>query len=218
VIGGGLVLARRRRVVVVYHESDVRVRRGFAEWSGSATANEQRAAALAQHIRAFVQVQGCPSAEVLAVYSGRSGAAFVIALAPGEEDQLAAASAAFVPAPDSVQLRRMGRSQYQWEQAWPRTIGLRGDEPDLQLLPLGLAGDKRILFGARNTLGHVLVAGSRDAGGNEVLTTLIVELARRQTPDHLGLVLLAPPDGHWPVLATLPHLRLDLADPPTPWR
>ena len=93
---------------------------------------------------------------------------------------------------------------------------MRGDEAGLELLPLGLAGDKRILYGRRDKLGHVLVAGNRDAGGNEVLTTLIVELARRETPAHLELVLLAPPDGQWPLLATLPHVRLGLVDPNDP--
>jgi hypothetical protein len=86
----------------------------------------------------------------------------------------------------------------------------------VELLPVGLACDRRVLFAARGALGHVLVAG-RDAGAaHAVQSGLVVELARRQPPAALQLLTIARPERLKPLLADLPQQRLGFVDPADP--
>lgn len=216
-IGLGLAGARRtRRRRSPWDQTDIQVVGGFAQATGDETLYEGQASALADQVLAFAREWGCASLQLQGVYAGRSGAGVVLSVVADEGEHLAAAAGAFGPQPKSVQLKLTDDGDYQWEQAWssvrPRRVA-EADAEQVRLVPIGLAGDRRVLYANSSATRALLIAGRSSAGVCELLATLILDRARRQRADELYLVTLASPARLEPLLAELPHQRAGFVDP-----
>ncbi len=216
-VGLGLAGVRKRRRRAPWDETDVEVTGGFAQANGDESAYEERAAGLAEQVLAFVGEQGCSSVRLLGAYAGRTGVGLVLQVAAEQGAQLTGAAEAFGAGPQAVHLKRTDDGDYQWEQAWstvrPRTMGRSGERPGPRFIPLGVAGDRRILHAERSMAGTLLVAGQAVSGVHELLAYLVVDEARRQRPDELYLLTVARRDRLNPLLADLPHQRAGFVDP-----
>jgi hypothetical protein len=83
----------------------------------------------------------------------------------------------------------------------------------VQLVGLGLAGNRRILYVNWLTVGNLLVAGDAPSGLAEPLTALIVDLIRRQPPTSCQLVTIARPGRLPDAILRLPHQNRAPIDP-----
>jgi hypothetical protein len=225
-IGAGVGAARSRGGRDWRSESDVEVRAGFAEAAGDEPDFGARAAALAEHVLAFAHEHGCPSVRLVGAYAGRTGGTLLLHIDPAEAEGLAEAAAVFgssrvrLTGADRYVTGRQGPGDVQWEQDWsrprPHLVSDRSRRASVELLPLGLAGDRRVLFAARGALGHLLVAGQDAVAVHAVQSALVVDLARRQPPAALQLLTIARPERLEPLLADLPQQRLGFVDPADP--
>jgi len=214
-LGLGLAgIARSRRRRSPWDETDIQVIGGFAQATGDETAYEDQAAALSNQVLAFVREHGCSSVQLLGVYAGRTGAGLVLSLAAEQAENLTAAASAFGAQPNSVRLKSTDDGDYHWEQPWssvrPRPVA---DGQAIRLLPIGLAGDRRVLYANSSTAGAMLVAGRTSSGVRELQAALVVDRARRQRPDELYLLTIASPARLEPRLVELPHQRAGFVDP-----
>jgi nucleoid-associated protein YgaU len=218
--------ARRRNIGPARRESDTTVRGGFAEGAGDEVAvYEEGARRLGEQVLAVARARGCGSLQLQGTYAGRNGATLLLHVDPTEAQALADLARSFDPTertirlsgPDRYATATQGPGDYQWEQAWskPRPHLLPGTSrpAPVELLPLGLAFDRRILYAERGGLGHVLVAGQDAAAVHTVQASLVMDLARRQPPSALQLLTIARPDRLEPLLAELPQQQLGFVDP-----
>jgi hypothetical protein len=222
-IGAGVGTARRGGGRDWRSESDVEVRAGFAEAAGDEPDFEARAAALAEQVLAFVHEHGCPSVRLVGAYAGRTGGTLLLHVDLAEAERLAEAAAVFGPSrvrltgADRYVTGRQGPGDVQWEQYWsrprPHLISEGNRRASVELVPIGLAGDRRVLFAAWDALGALLVAGQDAAAAHAVQNALVVDLARRQPPASLQLLTIARSERLEPLLADLPQQRLGFVDP-----
>ncbi|MBV9596369.1 MAG: LysM peptidoglycan-binding domain-containing protein, partial [Chloroflexi bacterium] len=214
-LGVGMLLARRngrRR-----QESDVVIRDGFAEAAGDESEMVQRAEALAGLVLPYAHARGCASLVLNGGYAGRTSGSLLLQVDPAEAEALSAAAAAFGPAEGSVRLTGRDRwvtgrqhdGDYQWEQTWatlrPQLTPPADERPPVELVPLGLAGDRRVLCVNWAQAGHVLTAGAASTGVHQLLSALVLELARRQPPTERQIAVLGRADRLPGVLQDLPH-------------
>jgi nucleoid-associated protein YgaU len=215
-IGLGLAGARRtRRRRSPWDETDIQVVGGFAQATGDETMYDGQATSLANQVLAFAREHGCSSIQLHGVYAGRTGAGLVLSVTPEQAEQFAVAAAAFGSNSKSVRLKPTDDGDYQWEQAWssvrPRRVAEAEDE-HVRLVPIGLAGDRRVLYANSSATGALLVAGRASAGVHDLLATLVVDRARRQRADELYALTIASPTRLEPLLAELPHQRAGFVD------
>ncbi|MPZ15519.1 MAG: LysM peptidoglycan-binding domain-containing protein [Chloroflexi bacterium] len=83
----------------------------------------------------------------------------------------------------------------------------------LCLFPLGLLPKGETLYANWRALGHVLISGPPEGGGNVVLTSLIAALAARIPPEELRLSTVARRSSLPDQMQLLPHLARDFVDP-----
>ncbi len=189
---------------------------GFAAATGDEQVYDDRVAALAAHARASVRNQGCPGVRLAGAYAGEEGATLLLTVAEDEVARLAQAVQALCQDRQSASLRRVPGGLYEWTLPWDAVrLHAVADVPhsSVWLLPLGLAGDRSVLYVERDRAGLVLVAGEPHTGIGDVLATLVCQVARRQTVEALYLVTIADPQRLDPLLAELPHQRSGFVDP-----
>ena len=215
----------RRRPTPPRGETDIPVRGGFAEASGDETTYEERAGALAEQVLAFAHAHGCPSLHLVGAYAGRTGVTLLLSVAPDQAQPLVEVARTFGSTEQAVRLRpwesrsnaQPGARDWRWEQAWttvrPRLVVDDAEPPHVELLPLGLAANRRILYGDRAAIGHLLIAGQDTADVHELQASLLVDLARRQSPDELHLLTIARAERLSPLLLELPQQEVGFVDP-----
>ncbi|MGI9145299.1 MAG: hypothetical protein ACR2IK_01915 [Chloroflexota bacterium] len=185
---GALGLAgvpRQRRRRATHHATDIPLADGFAAPTGEEQLYEAQATDLASSALAELHAAGCArqGTRLTGVYAGRSGASLLLLIAG---DQANAFSQAARHA--GTRAKQLAPGLYAWEQSWPpdgpRAVGT-ADQPEVNLVPLGLANDHRVLYAERSAAGPLLVAGERSAGVYDLLEYLAVDEARRKLPDAL---------------------------------
>ncbi len=209
----GMVRRRRRHPE---RAPQIAIVGGFAAATGDEQVYDARVAALAAHALASVSSQGCPGVRLAGAYAGEEGATLLLTVAEDEVARLAQAVQALCQDRQSASLRRVPGGLYEWTLPWDavRLHAVTGvpDSP-VWLLPLGLAGDRSVLYVERDRAGLLLVAGEPHTGIDDVLATLVCQVARRQTAEALYLVTIADPQRLDPLLAELPHQRSGFVDP-----
>ncbi len=209
----GMVRRRRRHPG---REPQIDIVGGFAAATGDEQVYDQRVAALAAHALASVRDQGCPSVRLGGVYAGAKGATLLLTVAQDEVAQLAQAVHAVCQDRQAAPFRPIAGGVYEWMLPWD-AVRLHAvtdvSASSVWLLPLGLAGDRSVLYVERDRAGLLLVAGEPHTGIDDVLATLVCQVARRQTAEALYLVTIADPQRLDPLLAELPHQRSGFVDP-----
>jgi nucleoid-associated protein YgaU/DNA-binding SARP family transcriptional activator len=223
-IAAGLYLVRRPRGQRP-SESDVLLRAGFAEPAGNEDGYALAAELLAEQVLAFLGEHGCTDVRVMGAYAGRTGATLLLDAPTTAAARLEELAESFGPDRRAVRLTGPDRwvtghqheSHYQWEQAWSdvraRAVATMPGARRVQLVGLGLAGDRRILYVNWLEAGNLLVAGDAPSGLAEPLTALIVDLIRRQPPTSCQLVTIARPGRLPDAILRLPHQNRAPIDP-----
>lgn len=209
----GMVRGRRRHPE---REPRIDIVGGFAAATGDEQVYDERVGALAAHALASVRNQGCPGVRLVGAYAGEKGATLLLTVAEDEVPRLAQAVQAVCQDHQAAPFRPIGGGLYEWTLPWDAVrLHAVADVPpsSVWLLPLGLAGDRSVLYVERDRAGLLLVAGEPHTGIDDVLATLVCQVARRQTAEALYLVTIADPQRLDPLLAELPHQRSGFVDP-----
>jgi len=213
---GALGLAgvrRQRRRRTTHHATDIPLAGGFAAPTGEEQLYEAQATDLASSVLAELHAAGCApqSTRLIGTYAGRSGASLLLLVADDQANVLSQAARNA-----DARAKQVAPGLYAWEQSWPpdgpRPMAA-SDQPQVNLVPLGLAADHRVLYAERSAAGPLLVAGERSAGVYDLLEYLAVDEARRKLPDALYLLTIGAPTRLSPELAGLPHQRAGIVDP-----
>jgi hypothetical protein len=219
-VGAGLLLAGRylrpRRAPVPRFETGIEVAEGFAQAVGGDEASlEEPLAALAEQVLDVARRHGCPPIRVCGAAAGRSRATLWFRV-DADEALIQTVAEGCATEPGAVLLSRLPAGLLRWDQAWatvrPRPVEMDRDRPAVRLFPLGLAADRRVLYGER-TGGAVLVADLPSAGVHQLLGALVVDRLRRQPPSELVVLTIASPDRLDPTLAAAPQQRMGFIDP-----
>jgi hypothetical protein len=207
---------RPRRQPLPRFETGIEVAEGFAQALGGDEASfEEPLTALTQQILDLGRRLGCPLLRVYGAAAGRSKATLWLRVDADAAliQRVAEASATEASA---VSLSRLPGGLLRWDQAWstvrPRAIEADRDPRSVQLFPLGLSADRRVLYGER-TAGAMLVAGLPSAGVHQLLGALVVDRLRRQPPSQLVVLTIASRDRLDPTLAAAPQQRMGFVDP-----
>jgi hypothetical protein len=220
-LGASLLLIGRSlrsgRAPVSRFETGIEVSEGFAQAVGGDEADyEQPLATLAEHVLDFAGEHGSPSVRLRGGLAGRTKATLLLEVPVEFRPALVSAAAAFGARPDAVQVSTLTAGTMRWDQDWstgrPRRVSDRHNQPAVQLVPLGLAGDRRVLYGVQNG-GPVLIAGLASAGLYTLLTALVVDRVRRRPPTELAMLTIARSDRLDPTLAQAPQQRAGFIDP-----
>ncbi len=214
--GLGLAGAVRRRRRHPAREPQIAIVGGFAAASGDEQVYDERVGALAAHALASVRSQGCPGVRLAGAYAGEKGATLLLTVAEDEVARLAQAVHAVCQDRPTTPFRPIAGGLYEWMLPWDAVrLHAVADVPpsSVWLLPLGLAGDRSVLYVERDRAGLLLVAGEPHTGIDDVLATLVCQVARRQTAEALYLVTIADPQRLDPLLVELPHQRSGFVDP-----
>ncbi|MDQ6673377.1 MAG: hypothetical protein M3069_21980, partial [Chloroflexota bacterium] len=190
---------------------------GFAQAIGGDEASyEQPLAAFAEQVLDVARQRGCPSLRLRAAAAGRTRATLLFRVASEETTALEIVAAGAGARPDAVRLTTMSAGTVRWDQEWatvrPRPVADAPDRPTVDLFPIGLTGDRRVLYGERSS-GPILVAGLASAGVWTLLSALVVDRLRRQSPRDLAVIAIARDDRLDPLLADAPQLRAAFVDP-----
>jgi len=213
---GALGLAgvqRRRRRRSSRHASGIPLAAGFAAPTGEEQLYEAQATDLASSVLAELGTagDGLQNTRLVGAYAGRSGASLLLFLSDDRAHALGQAAQSA-----GARAKLVAPGLYAWEQGWP-PVGQRSlaapDHPLVNLVPLGLAADHRVLYVERSVAGPLLVAGERSAGVYDLFEYLVVDEARRKLPDALYLLTIGTPTRLSPELAELPHQRAGIVDP-----
>jgi len=219
-LGAGLLLAggylRRRRQPVSGFETAVEVTEGFAQALGGDEASyEEPITALAEQVLGNAR-ERCPSLRLSGASAGRTKATLLFRVATEETGALEAAAAAFGAKPGAVRLTTLPAGTVRWDQNWatvrPQAVSGATDRPHVELFPIGLAGDRRVVYGERRG-GPVLVAGVAPSGVYEVLSAFVVDRVRRRSPEDLVVITIARGDRLNSILADAPQQHACFIDP-----
>lgn len=215
-LGLGASWVWRRRWHRARLETDVLIDGGFAQAMGDELAYEAQMAALAEQVLAAAQARGA-GVQLLGGDAGRTGAGLLLHAEAGSDATLAELAKDLGSDAHPITLARTDDGDWRWRQGWPlqrpHVIGSQTQCPGVQLVPLGVAGGRRILYAAWPAAGPILVAGTAAAGVYELLVALVLDQARRQDPGALHMVTMAAPTRLDPLLADLPHQRAGFIDP-----
>ncbi len=216
VAGLGLAGMTRRRRRRPGRQPEIDIVGGFAAATGDEQVYDERVSALAAHALTAVRDQGCSSVRLAGAYAGEKGATLLLTVDEDEVAQLAQAAQALCQDRQAAPVRPVAGELYEWMLPWDvmrlHTVDA-APASSVGLLPLGLAGDRSVLYVERDRAGLLLVAGEPHTGVYDVLVTLVCQVARRQTAEMLYLVTIADPQRLDPLLAELPHQRSGFIDP-----
>ena len=213
---GALGLAgvrRQRRRRTLRHATAIPLAGEFAAPTGEEQLYEAQATDLASTVLAELRAAdgGFQSTRLVGAYAGRSGASLLLLLGDEHATMLSQTAQSA-----GARAKQLAPGLYAWEQSWP-PVGPRPlaapDQLKVNLVPLGLAADHRVLYAERSAAGPLLVAGERSAGVYDLLEYLVVDEARRKLPDALYLLTIGTPSRLSSELAGLPHQRAGIVDP-----
>ena len=147
----GLAGARRqRRRRTLRQATAIPLAGGFAAPTGEEQLYEAQATDLASTVLAELRAAdgGFQSTRLVGAYAGRSGASLL--LFRGDEHATTLSQTAKSA---GARVKPMAPGLYAWEQSWP-PVGPRPlaapDQPQVKLVPLGLAADHRVLYAERS--------------------------------------------------------------------
>jgi nucleoid-associated protein YgaU/two-component SAPR family response regulator len=222
-LAGGIVLARRRARRDLLElplsgdpQSDIPIRGGFAETDPSRELAQDAppgpAALLSAHVRQVLAAQ--PDARLVMLKYGRTRTSVVVQ-SPTEAHsavrRLASTLAARLGMPVEARVSRDADVVFEIASrgaSIPPLDDLRG----AQLLPACVLVDRRELWLDTGLAGHVLVAGLRGAGVDQVLTSLLLAASARRAPGSMKIWSIAAP-GELPTsLDCLPQQLKPRAD------
>jgi DNA-binding SARP family transcriptional activator len=207
----------RRRWPTSVFQSDVVMDGGFAQAMGDELAYEQRTSALAEHVLTLAAATGYPHVRLLAARAGRTDVSLLLLDTSADLTlPIIIAKSNAVRASD-VHVEEDDGGGWWWEQRWksavPHAVDSQSNDAHVRLVPIGVAGGRRVVWLEQDGAGPMLIAGSAEAGVYELLTWLVLDHARRLDPDDLSLVTIASPTRLDPLLADLPHQGLGFVDP-----